>query len=151
MLRLPRNLRFEVDKVLHLPRNLHFEVHNLLCLPGNLHFEIFTSRKVLRLPRNLHFQVHIVLPLLRNLHFEVHKSAVPATKCALRSKAAPIPCTCHEKPTLDHQSTRTKSDHHVRKCARHHNKSATATSTRRGHPDFASVRSRNALGGFREA
>ena len=30
-------------------------------------------------------------------------------------------------------------------CARHHNESALATSTRSSHPDFASVRSRNAF------
>ena len=34
------------------------------------------------------------------------QSAVPATKTVLRSKTAPIPCTCHEKSTLEHQSTR---------------------------------------------
>ena len=34
------------------------------------------------------------------------QSAAPATKSALRSKAAPIPCTCHEKSTLDHENTR---------------------------------------------
>ena len=34
------------------------------------------------------------------------QSAAPATKSALRSTAAPIPCTCHERSTLDHQSTR---------------------------------------------
>ena len=74
------------------------------------------------------------------------------TKSALRSKAAPIPCTCHEKSTLDHQNTRfplrlPRSG----RCARHHNKSAVARSTRRNHPDFASLRSQNALRGLREA
>ena len=34
------------------------------------------------------------------------QSAVPATKTAFRSKTPPIPCTCHEKSTLEHQSTR---------------------------------------------
>ena len=29
-----------------------------------------------------------------------------STKTAFRSKTAPIPCTCHEKSTLDHQNTR---------------------------------------------
>ena len=32
------------------------------------------------------------------------QSAAPATKSAFRSKTAPIPSTCHEKSTLDHQS-----------------------------------------------
>ena len=162
---LPRNLHFEVHKVLCLPRNLHFEVHHkVLRLPRNLHFEV---HQVLCLPRNLHFEVHqSAVPATksalrgsqsaapatkshysqmrghRNLHFEVHKaaptatksanephvqksrftapvtksellddhhhvqSAAPATKTALRSKTAPIPCTCHEKSTLKHQNTR---------------------------------------------
>ena len=34
------------------------------------------------------------------------QSAAPATKTAFRSKTAPIPCTCHEKSTLEHQTTR---------------------------------------------
>ena len=34
------------------------------------------------------------------------QSAAPATKTAFRSKTAPIPCTCHEKSTLEHQNTR---------------------------------------------
>ena len=34
------------------------------------------------------------------------QSAALATKSAFPSKAAPIPCTCHEKSTLDHQNTR---------------------------------------------
>ena len=32
------------------------------------------------------------------------QSAAPATKSAFRSKTAPMPSTCHEKSTLDHQS-----------------------------------------------
>ena len=34
------------------------------------------------------------------------QSAAPATKTASRRKTAPIPCTCHEKSTLEHQNTR---------------------------------------------
>ena len=34
----------------------------------------------------------------------------------------------------------TKSDHHVRKCARHHNESAVATSARSSHLGFASLK-----------
>ena len=45
----------------------------------------------------------------------------------------------------------TKSDHQVGKCAQRHNASAVATSTRRGQADFARLRSRNALRGFRDA
>ena len=72
------------------------------------------------------------------------RSAAPATKTPFRSNTAPIPCTCHEKSTLKHQkmvspAPATKSDHHVPKCARHHNESAVARSTRRRHPDSASL------------
>ena len=69
------------------------------------------------------------------------QNAAPATKTAFRSKTAPIPCTCHEKSTLDppkHEvslAPATKSDHHVQKCARHHNESAVARSTR-GRPQI---------------
>ena len=34
------------------------------------------------------------------------QSAAPGTQSTHRSKTAPIPCTCHERPTLDLQSTR---------------------------------------------
>ena len=112
-----------------------FTCHEVvLCLPRNLHFELC---KALRLPQNLHFEVHKVLHLPRNLHFEVK----PLRKVDFK----------------DHESTRfpfapaTKSGHHVRKRARHHNESAVATSTRRPPADSASLRSRNALRGFREA
>ena len=40
MPRLPRNLQFEVHKVLCLPRNLHFKVHKVPRLPRNLQFEV---------------------------------------------------------------------------------------------------------------
>ena len=82
--------------MLYLPRNLHFEVHKVLYLPRNLHFEV---HKVLHLSRNLHFKVHQVLHLPRNLHFEVHQCAAPATKSALqgppRSKTIDAPPLFH--------------------------------------------------------
>ena len=34
------------------------------------------------------------------------QSAAPATKTAFRRKTPPIPCTCHEKSTSEHQNTR---------------------------------------------
>ena len=34
------------------------------------------------------------------------QSAAPATKTAVRSKEAPIPCTCHEKSAFNHENTR---------------------------------------------
>ena len=71
MLRLSRNLPFEVHKVLHLSRNLHFEVHKVLRLSRNLHFEVHKVLGRPRLPRNLHFEVK---PL---------RSLVPVTKSTL--------------------------------------------------------------------
>ena len=95
-------------------------------------------------------------PVTKSERREDHRhvqSAEPATKSALRSAAAPIPLICHEKSTLDSQSTRFPlhlPQNHVQKCARRHNESAVATSTRRGPPDFATLRIRNAHRGFRE-
>ena len=48
-------------------------------------------------------------PVTKSERLEDHhhvQSAAPATKSAFRSKAAPIPCACHEKSTLERQSTR---------------------------------------------
>ena len=108
--------------MLYLPRNLRFEAHQALCLPGNLHFEFhkvlratksIEGHRVLCLPGNLptnhmsksHDSLHLSRnPLLGNHHHV--QSAEPATKTAFRSKTAPIPCTCHEKSTLEHQNTR---------------------------------------------
>ena len=67
--------------------------------------------KVLRLPRNLHIEVKPLRPPA-----PVTKSRVWITRAA------------------------TKSDHNARKCARRHNESAVATSTRRAPPDFASLK-----------
>ena len=168
VLHLPRTLHFEVHQVLHLPRNLHLEVHQVLCLPRNLHVEV---HQALCLPRNLYFEVHQVLCLPRNLQtshmprftapvtkselLDDVQSAAPATKTTFRSKTAPIPCTCHEKSLENFWpgslAPATKSHHHVRKCARHYNESAVVRSTRRRHPDSASLRSRSAHGRCREA
>ena len=140
---LPRNLHIEGHRLLYLPRNLHFKVHQALHLPRNLHFEV---HQVLRLPRTLHFEVHKVLEICTSRFtkcctrdeictcheictsrvtecFACHKickraTCPPATKTAFRSKTAPIPCTCHEKSTLEHQNTRFPW-HLPRKCARH--------------------------------
>ena len=76
------------------------------------------------------------------------QSAVPATKTAFRGKTPPIPCACHEKSTLEHQNTRFPL-RLPRKVAtmcenargRRHNETRN---TRRGPPDSASLRSRNA-------
>ena len=176
MRRLPRNLHFEARKVLCLPRNLHFALakccachaictsrvtkccacheiwtsrftkcctcheickqtshvsksHDSLHLSRNQSTsKITTMSKVLHLPRNLHLKYNRSDPLhlSRKLDFGAPKHEV---------SLAPA----------------TQKDHHVRKCAQHHNESAVATSTRRRHPDFASLRSRNACRRFREA
>ena len=79
-------------------------------------------------------------PVAKSESLEDHRhvqSAAPATKSALRSKAALIPCTLHLSRKVDFGPPKhevslppaTKSDHHVRKCARHHNESAVTTST----------------------
>ena len=73
-----------------------------------------------------------VLHLPRKLHFEVKqlRSLAPGPK------ARGFPCACHEN---------------VPKCARRHNESAVARSSRCRQADFASLRSRNAHGRCREA
>ena len=123
--------------------------------------------EVLRLPRNLRIEGHRVLP--RNLqtshmsksHDSLHLSRnLSSSTITTMSKVLHLPRKLHfevKKSTLEHQkhevslAPATKSDHQIPKCARHHNESAVARSTRRGHPDSASLRSRNALRGFREA
>ena len=144
---------FKVHKVLHLPQNLHSSrstkyctCHKICTLQGpqstapatkpanephpklTIHCtchdwsasKIATMSKVLRLPRNLHYRSD-PLHLSRNVDFGPPKHELSR-----------VPAT--------------KSDHYVRKC---HNESAVATSTRRGHPDSASLHSRSALRGFR--
>ena len=96
------------------PRNVHFEVYKMLCPPRNLHFEV---HKVPRLPRNLHFEVHKVLCLRgsqsavhdtksalrgsqsamclsRNLHFEVH--SLPRKLHEMCTSRFTKCCACHE-------------------------------------------------------
>ena len=150
---LPRNLHFKVHKVLCLLRGLHVEVHKVLHLPRNLHVEV---HKVLRLSRNLHFEVDKVLCLPRNLQTShmpkscdsVHLSQVQSSsKITTMSKVLRLPRNLHVKvkplrslaPVMKSRLSTTKtrglapaakSDHHVRKCARHHNESAVARSTR---------------------
>ena len=106
------------------------------------------THKVRRLPRNLHFEVHkvstprftkcctcheICTSRITKSALRGSPSAAPATKTAFRTNTPPIPCTCHEKSTLEHEvslAPATKSDHHVRKCAQRHNESAVARSTK---------------------
>ena len=38
--------------------------------------------------------------------FAIPNKTAPATKTAFRSNSPPIPCTCHEKSTSEHQTTR---------------------------------------------
>ena len=143
MLRLPRNLHFEVHKVLYLSRNLHFEVHKVLHLPRNLHIE---GHRVLYPPRNL--QTRHISKSHDSLHLSRNQSSSTITTM---SKVLHLPRKLHfevKKSTLEHQkhevslAPATKSDHQIPKCARHHNESAVARSTRRRQADFASLRSR---------
>ena len=131
---LPRNLHFEVRKVLCLLRNMRFEVHRKVLY---LHFEvpccagheictsrftkccscqeICTSRateccacheacKRATCPKS-RFTAPVTKSELLDDHHHV-QGAAPATKTALRSQTPPIPCACHEKSTLRHQNTR---------------------------------------------
>ena len=65
------------------------------------------QRSALRGPhvQKSRFTAPVTKSELLNDHHHV-QSAAPATKTAFRSKAAPIPCTCHERSTLEHQNTR---------------------------------------------
>ena len=84
----------------------------------------------------------------------VHKSrfTAPVTKSERVEDHHHIaPVTNSQLWTFKKRASATKSDPHVRKCARYHSESTVAISARRTHPDFASLRSRNALRGFREA
>ena len=140
--------------------SVNVSVSEGLCLPRNLRVKVHEAGPATKSANEPQVQkLRFTAPVTKSERLDDHhhvQSAAPAS--ALRSKAAPIPCACHEKSTLDHQKHQVslvpamKSDHHhVRKCTRHHNKSAVARSTRRGHPDFASLRSRNALRGLQEA
>ena len=159
--------------MLRLKRNLHFEVHSaapatksalrgsqsavpatksaLLGSQSAVYTEPHTihctcrSRNEIRGPRRSppcpkRCACH---EIIRNLHFEVKplRSLAPVTN---KVDFGPPKHEVFLAPA-------TKSDHHARKCARRYNESAVATSTRRRHPDFASLRTRNTLRGFREA
>ena len=179
-LHLPRNLHFEVHKAPRLPRNLHFEVDKVLYLSRNLHFEV---HKALHLPRNLHIEgqsqsavpatksanePHVqksrfTAPVTKSELLDDHhhvQSAAPATKTARLSKTPPIPCTCHEKSTLEHQNTRfplrlprkvTNMCENVHGTTTRAQSLEDARSTCRRPPDSASLRSRSAHGRCREA
>ena len=162
---LPQNLHFEVHHALCLRRNLHFEVHKVLRLPRNLHFEV---DKVMRLPRNpqashmskSHDSLHLsrnlssstittmskVLRLPRKLHIEVKqlRSLAPVTKSRLVDFGAPkltrFPLHLPRKVTTMSENARGAT-------TRAQSRQAPAAGTQ----IFGSLRSRNALGGFREA
>ena len=98
-----------------------------------------------------------------SLHLSRHQSTskistmskvhAPATKSTSKQNRSDPLRACHEKsrlwpPKRGFPCACHASDHRAQKCARRHNESAVATSTRRDHPDFASLRSRHALRGF---
>ena len=174
---LPRNLHLEVRQVLHLPRNLHIEAHRQSAAPatksalrgspsavptkslprGSLSAVSATKSANEPHVQKSRFTAPVTKSELLDDHHHV-QSAAPATKTAFRSKTAPIPCTCHEKSTLEHQNTRFSLRLPRKVTTMYQNahgtttrESAVARSTRRGHPDSASLRSRNAHGRCREA
>ena len=68
-----------------------------------------TKRQLSRETPPISEKLRFTAPVTRSEHVEDHhrvQSAAPATKSALGSTPAPIPCGCHEKPLLDRQSTR---------------------------------------------
>ena len=87
---------FEDHKVLHLPRTLHIEGHSAV--------PVMKSANEPRVQKS-RFTAPVAKSELLDNHHHV-QSAAPAKKTAVRSKTAPIPCTCHEKSNLKHQSTR---------------------------------------------
>ena len=105
-------------------RNLHFEVTKYTA-PATISEN---EPRVEKSPFTAPVHVQKMLRLTRDLHFE----------------GKPLSDPCHKvdfgPPKHDVSlAPATKSDHHVRKCARRHNESAVATSTHRGPPDFASL------------
>ena len=141
LLHLPRNLHFKVHKVMHLPQKLLPHLPRCHEMSRNLLFKV---HKVLHLPRNLHFKVHKVLrppqfPKTNHMcksHDSPHLSQNQSTsKITTMSKVLRLPRNLHieVKPLRSlvpvarppkHEVSRaraTKSDHHARKCARHHN------------------------------
>ena len=72
--------------------------------------EICTSRPATKSANEPHVQKsRLTTPVTKSDLLDDHhhvQSAAPATKTAFRSETAPIPCTCHEKSTLEHQNTR---------------------------------------------
>ena len=61
------------------------------------------SERVRERERRPHVQkLRHTAPVMKSERLDDHHHA--ATKSALRSKTAPIPCTCHKKSTLDHQN-----------------------------------------------
>ena len=122
---LPRNLRIEVHhkccacheilyieghRVLCLPRNLRIEGHIVLRLPGNPHRGSQSAAPATKSANEPHVQKsQFTAPVTKSELLDDHRhvqSAAPATKSAFRSQTPPIPCTCHEKSTLEHQNTR---------------------------------------------
>ena len=123
---LPRNLHFEVHKVLCLPRNLHFEFTKrcacrsrsaaLRGVPAtkSAHRGSQSAVPATKSANEPHVQKsRFTAPVTKSELLwkrrspPCHESAAPATKSAFQSApTAPIPCTCHEKSTLEHQNTR---------------------------------------------
>ena len=78
-------------------RRPHFDVHKMLCLPRKWQTSHMSKS---------HDSLHLSRNQSSSKITAIVQSAVPATKAVFRSKAAPIPCTCHEKSTLDQENTR---------------------------------------------
>ena len=80
----------EIHKALHVPRSVHFKVHKVLHLPRFLKTSHMSkTHNSPHLPRN--HSMPKMTKICTSLYMDIK---------LLRS------CTCHEKSTLDHQSTR---------------------------------------------
>ena len=135
-----------VHKVLHLPRKLHSEGDRAVPATKSAN-EPHVQKSRLSAP--------VTKSELLNDQRQV-QSAAPATKTAIEVKQLRFLALSRKVDfgAPKHEASlapATKSGHHVPKCTRRHNESAVARSARRGHPDFASLRSRNAHGRCREA
>ena len=128
----------------------HCTCHEIICTSR------FTSRSPAKAidSQQEHFQKNIInaktelsLETCSENEPHVQKSRLtePPTKSTHRRKTALISCACHEMSRKvdfgppNSRAPATKSDHQVRKCAQHPNKSAVSKSTRSAPSRFCEL------------
>ena len=96
--------------MLCLPRNLHRGSQNAVPATKSAHRGSQSAAPATKSANEPHIQKSgFTAPVTKSELLDDHhhvQSPAPATKTACRSKTVPIPCTCHEKSTLEHQNTR---------------------------------------------